>query len=76
VTFDWQDGKETQAFGRQIGLIAEEVQLFAALLTFNDDQTKKLRGVLYEKLAVPMLVEMKKLRDRIATLEAKQVTCN
>ncbi|MFA5571798.1 MAG: tail fiber domain-containing protein [Candidatus Bathyarchaeia archaeon] len=44
VTFDWKDDKEVQVFGRQIGLIAEEVQPYAPLLTFNDDQTGKLRA--------------------------------
>ncbi len=74
VTFDWKDNKDAQVFGRQIGLIAEEVQPYAPLLTFNDEQTGQLRGVLYEKLAVPMLVELQKLRREVdklkATLEA------
>jgi hypothetical protein len=71
VTFDWKDGKEAQAFGRQIGLIAEEVQAHAPLLTFNDDMTGQLRGVQYEKLAVPMLVELQKLRREVDELKTK-----
>ena len=71
VTFDWKDEKDAQVFGRQIGLIAEDVQPIAPLLTFNDDQTGKLRGIMYEKLAVPMLVEMQKLRREVDELKAK-----
>jgi hypothetical protein len=71
VTFDWKDPKDAQVFGRQIGLIAEEVMPNAPLLTFNDYQTGQLRGVLYEKLAVPMLAELKKLRADVDQLKAK-----
>jgi hypothetical protein len=71
VTFDWKDEKETRAFGKQIGLIAEEVQPQAPLLTFTNDQTGKLQGVLYEKLAVPMLVELQKLRKEVNELKTK-----
>ncbi len=61
---------KTIVFGRQMGLIAEEVQQCAPLLTFNDDQSGKLRGVLYEKLAIPILVELQKLRREINELKA------
>jgi hypothetical protein len=71
VTFDWKDARDAELFGRQIGLIAEEVQPYAPLLTFNDEQTGQLRGVMYEKLAVPMLVELQKLRKRIEALESQ-----
>ena len=71
VTFDWKDDKDAQLFGRQIGLVAEEVQPIAPLLTFNDVQTGKLQGVIYEKLAVPMLVELQKLRHEVDELKTK-----
>ncbi|GEM_PF-3367869 len=69
VTFDWKDDKEKAAFGKQIGLIAEEVQPHAPLLTFNDDQTGKLRGVAYEKLAIPLLVELQKQNAELQKLK-------
>jgi hypothetical protein len=75
VTFDWKDEKEAQVFGRQIGLVAEEVQLQAPLLTFVNDQTGKLQGVVYEKLAVPMLVELQKLRKEVDVLKAELTVC-
>jgi hypothetical protein len=73
VTFDWEDDRDAQLFGRQVGLIAEEVQVYAPLLTFNDDQTGQLRGVMYEKLAVPMLVELQRLRREVDELKTKLV---
>jgi hypothetical protein len=78
VQFNWKNSKEDQMFGPQIGLIAEEVEPVAPLLTFRDNETDTLQGVLYDKLAVPLLVEMQKFKitsevhdSKISELEAK-----
>ncbi len=60
-----------QAVPVQLYTLAEEVQPIAPLLTFNDVQTGKLQGVIYEKLAVPMLVELQKLRHEVDELKTK-----
>ena len=68
VNFDWKDAERAKSEGRQIGLIAEEVNAICPQLTWLDD-SGKLEGVHYEWLGIPLLVEVKKLRNRVEALE-------
>ncbi len=68
VTFDWKDEQRKQEEGRQLGLIAEEVNELYPQLVFRDSEGKP-EGVHYEWLGVPLIVEMKKLRSRVEALE-------
>jgi hypothetical protein len=68
VTFDWKDEQRRQVEGRQIGLIAEEVNELCPQLVFLDSEGKP-EGVHYEWLGVPLIVEIKKLYKRVAALE-------
>lgn len=68
VTFDWKDQQRKQEEGRQLGLIAEEVNELYPQLVFHDSEGKP-EGVHYEWLGVPLIVEMKKLRSRVEALE-------
>jgi hypothetical protein len=68
VTFDWKDQQRKQEEGRQLGLIAEEVNELYPQLVFHDSEGKP-EGVHYEWLGVPLIVEMKKLRNRVEALE-------
>lgn len=70
VTFDWKDKERAKTEGTQLGLIAEEVYKQCPQLTWLDSEDKP-EGVHYEWLGVPLLVEVKKLRDRIEALEAQ-----
>lgn len=55
---------------RQIGLLAEEVESLGipGLATYDGDG--KLNGVAYDRVAVALIPEMKKMRDRMERLEA------
>ena len=68
VTFDWIDQMRAKADGSQIGLIAEEVNEQCPQIVFLDNEGKP-EGVHYEWLGIPLLVEVKKLRQRVETLE-------
>jgi hypothetical protein len=68
VNFDWKDQKRAKEEGRQLGLIAEEVNALYPQLTWLDSKGNP-EGVHYEWLGVPLLVEVKKLRNRIETIE-------
>jgi hypothetical protein len=71
VTFYWKaDQQELRGKQQEIGLIADDVDTICPLLTWKNN-SGEVEGVKYEKLTVPMLVEMKKLRDRIIALEAQ-----
>ena len=67
VNFDWKDKERAEREGRQFGLIAEEVAKIYEGLTFSVND--RIEGVHFHMLAVPMLVEMKKLRTRVGQLE-------
>jgi hypothetical protein len=67
VNFDWKDQNRAKE-GRQFGLIAEEVNALCPQLTWLDSEGKP-EGVHYEWLGVPMIVEIKKLRNRVEALE-------
>ena len=68
VSFDWKDTERAKIDGRQIGLIAEEVNALCPQITWHDD-TGQPEGVHYEWLGVPLLVEVKKHETRIGQLE-------
>lgn len=68
VAFDWKGEKKAKTNGRQIGLIAEEVNAICPQLTWLDASGQP-EGVHYEWLGVPLLVELKKLHNRIGGLE-------
>lgn|GEM_PF-2509136 len=75
VSFDWKDANRQKEEGGGIGLIAEEVnEVYPKLVSLNKDGLPE--SVHYEWLGIPLLVEVKKLRDRVETLdqnEEKQV---
>jgi hypothetical protein len=68
VEFDWNDEKRQSEEGRQFGLIAEEVNEICPKLVWKDKDWLP-EGVNYEWLGIPLLVEVKKLRQRVETLE-------
>lgn len=69
VEFDWKDPKR-KGEGRQYGLIAEEVaEVYPQLVFYNDKG--EIEGVRFESLGIPIIVELKKLRNRVAYLEEK-----
>ncbi|MBN1357418.1 tail fiber domain-containing protein [Candidatus Bathyarchaeota archaeon] len=68
VEFDWTDEKRQSEEGRQFGLIAEEVNEICPKLVWKDKDGLP-EGVHYEWLGIPLLVEIKKLRQRVETLE-------
>jgi hypothetical protein len=70
VTFDWKDPERAKSDGIQLGLIAEEVNEQCSQLVFQDSEGKP-EGVHYEWLGVPLLVEIKKLRNRVEALESQ-----
>ncbi|MDR0372564.1 MAG: tail fiber domain-containing protein [Nitrososphaerota archaeon] len=70
VSFEWKDSERKKTDGTQIGLIAEKVYALCPELAWTDDQGRP-EGVHYEKLAVPMLAEMQKLRNETDELKAK-----
>jgi len=70
VEFNWIDTESAKERGRSLGLIAEEVYPLCNKIVWCNDKGQP-DGVNYEWLAVPMLVEMRKLRQRIEELESK-----
>jgi hypothetical protein len=67
VMFNWQDAERDKTEGRQIGFIAEEVHALCPQLAWSRDG--QIEGVHYERLAVPLIVELQKLRARVNELE-------
>jgi len=70
VSFDWKDTERKKTDGLQIGLIAENVHSLCPELAWTNEQGQP-EGIHYEKLAVPMLAEMKKLRAELEELKAE-----
>ncbi|MCL2642619.1 MAG: tail fiber domain-containing protein [Candidatus Bathyarchaeota archaeon] len=70
VSFEWKDKERKQTDGLQIGLIAENVHALCPSLAWVDEQGNP-EGIHYEKLAVPMLAELKKLRAEVNELKAE-----
>ncbi len=68
VSFDWKNQQQVKEDGRQIGFIAEEVYAINPQLVWLNAKGQP-EGVHYEKLGVPLVVELQKLKQRIATLE-------
>lgn len=68
VSFDWKDRKRAKLEGTRIGLIAEEVNAVCPHLTWLDKEGKP-EGVHYEWLGIPLIAEVKKLRNRVEALE-------
>ncbi|MBM3248778.1 MAG: tail fiber domain-containing protein [Candidatus Omnitrophica bacterium] len=65
VSFSWQEQNT-----RDFGLIAEEVdEILPQMATYNKDGDPE--SVQYEKLAVLLLIESKKLKDHINNLESR-----
>lgn len=67
VMFDWKDHRDAN---NQIGLIAEEVYAVNPVLAFTD-QNGIPEGVHYERLGIPLLVEVQKHDKHIGELEAQ-----
>jgi hypothetical protein len=74
VSFDWKDEEQAKADGPQIGFIAEEVYAISPQLAWLNTKGQP-EGVHYEKLGVPLVVEIQKLKQRIEALE-NQLTKN
>jgi hypothetical protein len=68
VMFNWIDKKQGE--GDYLGLIAEDVMALSPQLAFSNLKGEP-EGVHYEMLAVPMLVEMKKLRAEVEDLRSQ-----
>jgi hypothetical protein len=68
VFFDWKDPERDEREGRQIGIIAEQVHEIYPTYAWKNSEGQ-IEGWHHDKLAIPMLVEMKKLRSRIEALE-------
>jgi hypothetical protein len=68
VTYNWKDQERAKLEGRQMGLIAEEVNQQCPGLVSLDQQGLP-EGVHYEWLGIPLLVEVQNLQKRIETLE-------
>jgi hypothetical protein len=70
VNFTWAQSYIYRDDSLQIGLIAEDVAKLYEPLVFRNVKGD-VEGVYYEKLAVPMLVELQKLKRRVDELEAQ-----
>jgi hypothetical protein len=70
VDFDWRDDEQARIEGRQIGLIAEEVYVTNPQLAWLNSEGQP-EGVHYEKLGVPMLVELQRLKAEVDQLKAQ-----
>lgn len=70
VTFDWKDYQQAKSDGRQIGFIAEEVYAINPQLAWLNKEGEP-EGVHYEKLCVPIIAELQKLRAEVDDLKAK-----
>jgi hypothetical protein len=69
VMFNWID-KKAQGEGDFLGLITEDVMALSPQLAFTNLKGEP-EGVHYEMLAVPMLVEMKKLKAEVEDLRSQ-----
>lgn len=69
MTFEFKD-KAQKGAGRFVGLAAEEVNEQCPMLAWTDEEGKP-EGVHYEWLAVPMIVELQKLRMEVDQLKTK-----
>lgn len=69
ITFEFKD-KAQRGSGRFVGLAAEEVNEQCPMLAWTDEEGKP-EGVHYEWLAVPIIVELQKLRMEVDQLKAK-----
>jgi hypothetical protein len=70
VSFDWIDAKRAKADGPQVGLIAEDVYAVNPMFAWVDKEGLP-KGVHYEKLVVPLMVEVKKLKAEIEDLRSE-----
>jgi hypothetical protein len=74
VTFSWKNPERTRTEGpNQLGLIAEEAYAQCPQLAWLDKEGTP-EGVHYEWLALPLIVELKKLHTRITNIENKLLT--
>ncbi len=69
MTFEWKNGERAKAESTQLGLTAEVHKLYPQLTWL--DKEGKPEGVHYEWLAVPLLIELKKLRKGFNELKTK-----
>ena len=70
VNFDWKDPTRAQKEGRMLGLILAGVYAANPQLVQLDSDSQP-QAVNYALLAVPMLTEMQKLKQRVDTIEAQ-----
>lgn len=69
VSFDWKDEVRAKADGRQIGLIAQDVEkVYPQAVITNEDGTKALN---YDALLGPVIESIKKLKANNDALAAK-----
>lgn len=72
VMFDWIDNRDEN---NQIGLIAEDVYAVNPVLAFTDKNGVP-EGVHYERLGIPLLVEVQKLRSEVDDLRRQLKVLN
>jgi len=70
VTFNWDETKQTQYKGRDVGVIAQEIEKI--LPEIVHEQPSGYKGVQYEKI-IPLLIEcIKELKTEIDELKSKK----
>ena len=67
-TYNWID-REKNGNAREIGLIAQEVQMILPELVFEN--TNGMYGIHYDKISILMLQSIKQLHTQIDQLENK-----
>jgi hypothetical protein len=72
VSFTWKDHARATE-GTRLGLIAEEVNEHCPQLTWLDSEGKP-EGIHYEWLGIPLIVELKKLRNKVDSLQTQVQT--
>jgi len=65
-TYNWID-REKNGNAREIGLIAQEVQMILPELVFEN--TNGMYGIHYDKISILMLQSIKKLNKRVNDLK-------
>jgi len=67
VTFEWSEDAQSARRGRDMGVIAQEVEeVFPELVSTDDDGYKRVN---YAGLIAPLIEAIKELDARIRTLE-------
>ena len=70
-TFEWDEKKPSPRSGKDVGVIAQEIEKVLPEVVHERDNELKTKAVRYEKI-IPLLIEgIKELTDKVAELEAQ-----